>query len=146
MSEPRDRAKGPLPQGRDEADGPLEALVVDVFNRRCPSRIALEDVTARWSSLALIALGEGTYRFNALRRRVDGVSEKMLSQALQTLERDGMVSRTVITAIPPRVEYALTPLGQRVAKRLRALANLLEESAADVQAARTEYAGRGEQP
>src|SRR5690606_567080 len=78
----------------------------------------------------LLALGEGGYRFNALRRRVEGVSEKMLSQTLQALERDGMVTRDVVTTIPPRVEYGLTPLGEQVAARLRALADLLEAEAA----------------
>ena len=82
--------------------GPSPALVADVFARDCTSRSAFEDVTARWASLTLLALHEGGYRFNALRRRVDGVSEKMLSQTLQALERDGMVIREVVTAIPPR--------------------------------------------
>ncbi|MEK8105999.1 helix-turn-helix domain-containing protein [Micromonospora sp. M12] len=81
----------------------------DVFARGCTSRAAFEDVTSKWASLVLLALGEGRYRFNALRRRVDGVSERMLSQTLQTLERDGMLTREVLTAIPPRVEYSLTP-------------------------------------
>ncbi|MFI6273286.1 winged helix-turn-helix transcriptional regulator [Micromonospora zamorensis] len=86
--------------------------------------------------MALLALGEGRYRFNALRRRIDGVSERMLSQTLQTLERDGMLTREVLTAIPPRVEYSLTPLGARVAEQLRGLADLLEASVPELQTAR----------
>lgn len=113
------------------AAGPPQELVTDVFARGCTSRAAFEVVTSKWASLALLALGEGGYRFNALRRRVEGVSEKMLSQTLQALERDGMVTRDVVTTIPPRVEYSLTPLGERVAQRLRALADLLEETAAE---------------
>jgi DNA-binding HxlR family transcriptional regulator len=74
---------------------------------------------------------------------VEGVSEKMLSQTLQQLERDGMVRRDVVTAIPPRVEYSLTPLGAGVATHLRALADLLEASADEVASARDTYA-RGE--
>ena len=89
-----------------------------------------EDVTSRWASLALLALLEGTHRFGALRRRVDGVSEKMLSQTLQTLVADGMVTREVVRPIPPHVQYALTPLGHTVAERLRGLADLLETSVA----------------
>jgi DNA-binding HxlR family transcriptional regulator len=112
-------------------DGPSQELVVDVFARGCTSRAAFEVVTSKWASLALLALGEGSYRFNALRRKVEGVSEKMLSQTLQTLERDGMVTRHVVTNIPPRVEYGLTPLGERVAEKLRALADLLEATAAE---------------
>lgn len=113
------------------SDGPPQELVTSVFARGCTSRAAFEVVTAKWSSLALLALAEGGYRFNALRRRVEGVSEKMLSQTLQALERDGMVTREVVTTIPPRVEYGLTPLGEQVAERLRALADLLEATAAD---------------
>jgi DNA-binding HxlR family transcriptional regulator len=114
-----------------ESDSPAQELVADVFARDCGSRAAFEVVTSKWASLALLALGEGSYRFNALRRRVQGVSEKMLSQTLQALERDGMVTRDVVTTIPPRVEYALTPLGEGVAERLRSLADLLEGAVAE---------------
>ncbi|MBM7494633.1 winged helix-turn-helix transcriptional regulator [Micromonospora luteifusca] len=116
--------------------GPTQELVSDVFARGCTSRAAFEDVTSKWASLALLALGESRYRFNALRRRIDGISERMLSQTLQTLERDGMLTREVLTAIPPRVEYSLTPLGARVAEQLRGLADLLEASVPELQTAR----------
>ena len=125
-----------------EPEGPSQQLVSDVFARGCTSRAAFEDVTAKWASLALVALREDRYRFNALRRKVEGVSEKMLAQTLQALERDGMVSREVVTAIPPRVEYELTPLGAAVAERLASLAELLEASVAEVERARTTYASR----
>ncbi len=92
--------------------------------------------------LALLALDEGGYRFNALRRRVQGVSEKMLAQTLQTLERDGLVTREVVTAIPPRVEYELTPLGARFAAQMRELVELLEGAVPDVVAARDAYDAR----
>jgi DNA-binding HxlR family transcriptional regulator len=115
------------------------ALVVDVFARNCASRDLLADVAGKWSVLALLALDEGGYRFNALRRRVEGVSEKMLAQTLHTLERDGLVAREVVTAIPPRVEYALTPLGARVAGHVRALVETLEGAALEVVAAREAY-------
>ena len=80
---------------------PTDELIADVFARDCTSRGTLEDVAGKWGILALLALGESDLRFNALRRRVVGVSEKMLSQTLQTLERDGMLRRDVITTIPP---------------------------------------------
>ncbi|HEY0697300.1 MAG TPA: helix-turn-helix domain-containing protein [Micromonospora sp.] len=132
-----------MPENSTEAlTEPSPQLVSDVFARGCTSRAAFEDVTAKWASLALLALGEGSYRFNALRRRVTGVSEKMLSQTLQALERDGMVVREVVTAIPPRVEYSLTPLGGRVAERLRGLADLLEAAVPEVAAAREAYDGQ----
>jgi len=121
---------------------PIADLVATVFARDCTSRAAFEDVTGKWASLALIALAEGTHRFGELRRRVEGVSEKMLSQALQSLERDGMLTRTVVTAIPPRVEYDLTPLGERVAVQLRSLADVLEATAGDVGKAREAFEQR----
>jgi DNA-binding HxlR family transcriptional regulator len=118
---------------------PTDELIADVFARDCTSRATLEDVAGKWGILALLALAESDLRFNALRRRVIGVSEKMLSQTLQTLERDGMLRRDVITTIPPRVEYSLTPLGSRVAQQLRGLADLLQDSVGEVDAAREAY-------
>jgi DNA-binding HxlR family transcriptional regulator len=117
-------------------------LIVDVFARDCTSRELLADVAGKWAVLALLALDEGGYRFNALRRRVQGVSEKMLAQTLQTLERDGLVVREVVTAIPPRVEYELTPLGARVAEQVRGLVELLEEAVPGVTDSRAAYDAR----
>jgi DNA-binding HxlR family transcriptional regulator len=102
-------------------------LIPDVFERACTSRHLLADVMTKWGVLVLAALYEGTYRFNALRRRVDGVSEKMLAQTLQTLQRDGLVERDVQATIPPRVEYALTARGHRIAGKLQELIELVED-------------------
>ena len=121
---------------------PTHEFIVSVFSRNCSSRTFLEDVSSKWGILALLALRESDYRFNTLRRRVEGVSEKMLSQTLQTLERDGMVVRDVLTTIPPRVEYSLTPLGARVAEQLQGLAQLMEDSVDEVTGARRAYASR----
>ncbi|MER7110829.1 winged helix-turn-helix transcriptional regulator [Streptomyces sp. NPDC000229] len=121
----------------------------DVFSRQCPSRGTLEHVTGRWGSLTLGALYEGGCRFNELRRRVDGVSEKMLSQTLHALERDGLVHREAQPTNPPRVDYELTPLGRDVAERLLGLIELVEGRMPEVLAARERYdevsggAGRG---
>ncbi|NUS55646.1 MAG: helix-turn-helix transcriptional regulator [Streptomycetaceae bacterium] len=118
---------------------PSNELIADVFARGCDSRGVLADVSTKWGVLALVALGEGAYRFNALRRRVDGVSEKMLAQTLQTLERDGLVRRAVQATIPPKVEYSLTPLGGQVAERLRGLIDLLEGNLPEMVAAQAAY-------
>lgn len=118
---------------------PDDALVADVFARACTSRSLLADVTGRWGSLAVLALADGTARFGALRRRVDGVSEKMLSQTLQALERDGVVVRDVVSTSPPRVDYSLTPLGRSVAARLRDLVDVLEGAVPEVEAARAAH-------
>ncbi|OXM61270.1 winged helix-turn-helix transcriptional regulator [Amycolatopsis vastitatis] len=114
-------------------------LVADVFSAACASRSLLEHVTGRWGVLALVALNDGVFRFNALRRRVQGVSEKMLAQTLQALERDGFVHREARPTIPPHVEYSLTPAGQEVALRLRGLIEFLEASVPDAMAAQARY-------
>ncbi|MFI9614198.1 winged helix-turn-helix transcriptional regulator [Streptomyces sp. NPDC052023] len=118
---------------------PERDLPYDVFSRACPSRGTLEHVTGRWGALTLGALYEGSLRFNALRRRVDGVSEKMLSQTLHALERDGLVHREAQPTNPPRVDYELTPLGREVAERLLALIRHLEGRMTDVLSARERY-------
>jgi DNA-binding HxlR family transcriptional regulator len=123
----------------ERMDTRSEQLVADVFARDCTSRAAWELISGKWGSLALAALHEGSYRFNALRRRVEGVSEKMLSQTLHALERDGMVIRSVQATIPPHVEYSLTPLGARLAAKLVDLIELLEEQMPVVESARQAY-------
>ncbi|MEU0917713.1 winged helix-turn-helix transcriptional regulator [Streptomyces cyaneofuscatus] len=114
-------------------------LAFDVFSRQCPSRSTLEHATGRWGSLTLGALYEESLRFNELRRRVDGVSEKMLSQTLHALERDGLVLREAQPVNPPRVDYELTPLGREVAGKILGLIHLVEGRMDDVLAARTRY-------
>ncbi|MEE1798809.1 MULTISPECIES: helix-turn-helix domain-containing protein [unclassified Streptomyces] len=121
------------------ADAGLDGLAFDVFSRQCPSRGTLEHVTGRWGGLTLCALHESGFRFNELRRRVDGVSEKMLSQTLHALERDGLVRRDAQPVNPPRVDYELTPLGHEVAGRLLGLVHLLEGRMPEVLAARERY-------
>jgi DNA-binding HxlR family transcriptional regulator len=114
----------------------------DVTDRMCPSRGVLEHVTSRWGVLVLIALTERGYRFSELRRRVSGVSEKMLAQTLQTLERDGFVLREAHPVIPPRVDYSLTPLGRQAAALVSELAHWVEHRLPEVQSARAAYDSR----
>ncbi len=114
-------------------------LPYNVFAKACPSRGTLEHVTGRWGGLTLGALYEGSLRFNELRRRVDGVSEKMLSQTLHALERDGLVHREAQPTNPPRVDYELTPLGRGVAERLLSLIHFVEGQMNDVLDARQRY-------
>ena len=114
-------------------------IVFDVFARNCLSRTTLEHVTGRWGILAIAALRDGSLRFNALRRRVDGVSEKMLAQTLQALERDGFVHREAQATIPPRVDYSLTPLGEQTATRLFELIEFVEGKMSEVVQAQEHY-------
>ncbi|MEV3991994.1 helix-turn-helix domain-containing protein [Streptomyces sp. NPDC049837] len=105
----------------------------------CPSRLVLEHVTSRWGVLVLAALLERSYRFSELRRSIGGVSEKMLAQTLQTLERDGFVHRDAKPVIPPRVDYSLTALGREAAEQVWALARWTERHVDAVQRARDAY-------
>lgn len=92
----------------------------------CPSREVLKHVTSQWGVLVLIVLEDGTHRFSELRRKIGGVSERMLAQTLQLLEGDGFVLRRAFPVVPPHVEYSLTPLGQEVAEKVRILADWIE--------------------
>ncbi|MFD8740494.1 winged helix-turn-helix transcriptional regulator [Streptomyces sp. NPDC059618] len=115
----------------------------DAGEAMCPYRLVLEHVTSRWGVLVLIELLERSYRFGELRRAVGrvgrAVSEKMLTQTLQTLERDGLVHRDAKPVIPPRVDYSLTDLGREAAEQVRSLALWTSERMADVEKARSAY-------
>ncbi|MGW1889298.1 winged helix-turn-helix transcriptional regulator [Streptomyces sp. NPDC002004] len=105
----------------------------------CPYRLVLEHVTSRWGVLVLITLLERAYRFSELRRAIGRVSEKMLTQTLQTLERDGLVHRDAKPVIPPRVDYSLTDLGREAAEQVRSLAGWTERRMDAVLKARETY-------
>lgn len=105
----------------------------------CPYRLVLEHVTSRWGVLILLALEQRPYRFSELRRKIGRVSEKMLAQTLQTLERDGIVRRDAQPVIPPRVDYSLTPIGAEVAEQVYALTRWVERRLDDVFTARESY-------
>ncbi len=108
----------------------------ELFNVNCPTRDVLRHVTSQWGVLILVALLSGTHRFAELRRKIGGVSEKMLAQTLQALESDGFVKRTAYPVVPPHVEYDLTPLGVEVARRVETLADWIEENIAPIMRAR----------
>ncbi|MFN4010606.1 MAG: winged helix-turn-helix transcriptional regulator [Pannonibacter sp.] len=97
-----------------------------VFSEACPSREILKHLTSRWGVLVLLALLEGMHRYSSLRRKIGGVSEKMLAQTLQQLEADGFLTRTSLPVVPPHVEYQLTELGREAAERVRVLADWIE--------------------
>jgi DNA-binding HxlR family transcriptional regulator len=86
----------------------------EVFPAACPSRVVLDHVTSKWGVLVLMALADGPQRWSELRRRAEGVSEKMLAQTLRTLEADGLVHRDAQPVIPPRVDYSLTARGREL--------------------------------
>ena len=98
----------------------------DVFNKDCPSQKVLDRVADRWSALLICKLGEGTKRNGELMRTIGGISQKMLTQTLRNLERDGLVLRTIFPTVPPKVEYALTPLGTTLIEPLTAICHWTE--------------------
>jgi DNA-binding HxlR family transcriptional regulator len=112
---------------------PLPAALADgVFPAGCPSRTVLDHITSKWGVLILLALSEGEQRWSDLRRRAEGISEKMLAQTLKTLERDGLVTRTAQPVIPPRVDYSLTGRGYDLSALLVPLVAWAFENADDI--------------
>jgi DNA-binding HxlR family transcriptional regulator len=110
------------------------------FNSACPTRKVLGHITGRWGSLVVTALRKReTARFSELRDTIDGISEKMLSQTLRDLERDGLISRKSYPVVPPHVEYALTVMGRGVAEHVDLLVDWIESHATDVVAAQRSH-------
>ncbi|MGC0422009.1 winged helix-turn-helix transcriptional regulator [Embleya sp. AB8] len=111
----------------------------DAYMADCPARRLLDGLSDKWVSLLVNALADGPQRYSDLSRRVAGVSQKMLTQTLRTLERDGLVTRTVTPSVPVRVDYALTPLGESLLPLMRAIKSWAEEHIPEVDRARERY-------
>jgi DNA-binding HxlR family transcriptional regulator len=109
------------------------------LRRDCPSRLLLDQLADKWTILVLAVLAEGPARFNSLKRRVDGIAQKALTQTLRRLERHGIVSRTVLPSSPVSVEYALTPLGRTLDAPFAALYTWTITHLPEVEAARARY-------
>ncbi len=110
----------------------------------CEVRQILDRIADKWSLLTIALLEERTLRFTELQRRIDGISQRMLTVTLRQLERDGLVSRTVHPVVPPRVDYALTPLGATLHATIQALVSWTEANQNEVAAARARYDARVE--
>lgn len=120
-------------QVSNEVDRPLWQYFPDrILPAGCPSRVVLDHVTSKWGVLVLVALSGETLRWGELRRRAQGVSEKMLAQTLKTLERDGLVRRDAQPVIPPRVDYSLTTRGRELAALLLPLVEWTVANAEDI--------------
>ena len=111
----------------------------DPYNAQCPSRTVLDRIGDRWTVLVVGTLAGGPMRFSELGRRVSGVSQKMLTQTLRGLERDGLVTRTVHPEVPPRVEYALTEVGGTLIAPLAALDSWAREHVPSIVESRSRY-------
>lgn len=119
-----------------------DRVVYDAMLAACPTRHVMETVGGKWAALLVHALADGSMRHGQLRTRVAGVSQKMLTQTLRELERDGLVTRTVTVGVPVRVDYALTPLGCTLAPVLALLKSWSETYIEQVLAAREAFDGR----
>jgi DNA-binding HxlR family transcriptional regulator len=123
------------------APKPETGAVPDVFVRVCPSRQVLARVGEKWTLMCVVALADGALRFGALQRRLEGVSQKMLTQTLRNLESDGLLSRRVVARRPLNVAYTLTPLGQSLVPLALALKAWSEEHLGEIQRANEASAG-----
>ncbi len=121
----------------------METIIIrkvhDCYDQYCPTRHALDRIADKYTVLIIVFLQESPRRFNELQRMITGISQKVLTQTLRSLERDGLITRTVYAEVPPRVEYALTPLGRTLIEPLAALRNWAETHIDTVLTAQTEY-------
>src|ERR687883_105231 len=107
-----------------------------VMDAQCPSRLVLDRIADKWTALIIQVLAQGTQRYAALQREIGGISQKMLTQTLRSLERDGLVQRTVHPVVPPKVEYSLTRLGRTLIEPLQSLCRWSEKHLPELQANR----------
>ena len=120
----------------------MKTQACNVFSSQCPSREVLDRIADRWTALVILALSQKTMRYGELQRRIDGVSQKMLTQTLRSLERDGLVVRKIHAVIPPMVEYTLTPLGRTLIKPLDSVREWAESHLPELLLARKKSAAR----
>jgi len=116
--------------------------IYNVYDSNCPTRAVLNRIADKWTVLILGLLGGGPRRFSGLQRGIDGISQKMLTQTLRELERDGLISRTVYPEVPPHVEYDLAALGHTLAEPIAAVRRWAEEHIGEVTAAQQIYDNR----
>jgi DNA-binding HxlR family transcriptional regulator len=114
-------------------------LVPNVYAADCPTRRVLDRIADKWTALVIGALEDGPRRFSEIQRGIGGISQKMLTQTLRELERDGLVGRTVYAEVPPRVEYALTDLGYTLCEPIAAIRDWAERHIGEVARAQTSY-------
>lgn len=141
MPTPRTSRPRPGSPGRVLAWLP-DGKPADAYSAPCPSRAALDRIADKWTALIVGALAEETMRFSELRYVIGGISEKMLTQTLRSLERDGLLTRTVHPTVPPKVEYRLTDLGRTLEAPLGAVRDWAERHINDVNTARADYERR----
>lgn len=121
---------------------PLVSFLGDAFDSNCPTRVVLNQLADKWTVLVLGALDAGPVRFNALKRRLQGISQKMLGHTLKQLERNGLVDRRAFATVPVTVEYSLTPLGATLTQPVNALREWAENNISQMLAAQQRFDAR----
>lgn len=114
----------------------------DVYAQDCPTRMVLNRIGDKWALLILDCLRDGSARFSVIRKKIGGISQKVLSQVLKNLERDGLVLRTVHATVPVAVEYSLTSLGETLTQAVASLTHWAEQHMDEVQEAQLRYDGK----
>lgn len=124
---------------------PMKECSIQEFRQDCPCRSLFDQIADKWSMMILAVLADGPLRFNAIKRGLEGITQKALTQTLRKLERNGIIARHVIATSPVAVEYEITPLGRTLIAPLRALYYWTKEKMPEVDAARAEFDARMEE-
>ena len=138
-SEDSVRAEGAERSGVADGNGGETVFDFDILSPACPSRTVLRHVVDRWTPLVVTVLADGPSRFGELRSRIGGVTPKVLTQTLRSMERDGLVTRTQLPGVPPRVDYELTDLGRSLQAPIGALCTWIQDNSAQILAHRESY-------
>ena len=138
-SEDSVRAEGAERSGVADGNGGETVFDFDILSQACPSRTVLRHVVDRWTPLVVTVLADGPSRFGELRSRIGGVTPKVLTQTLRSMERDGLVTRTQLPGGPPRVDYELTDLGRSLQAPIGALRTWIQDNSAQILAHRESY-------
>ena len=138
-SEDSVRAEGAERSGVADGNSGETVFDFDILSPACPSRTVLRHVVDRWTPLVVTVLADGPSRFGELRSRIGGVTPKVLTQTLRSMERDGLVTRTQLPGVPPRVDYELTDLGRSLQAPIGALRTWIQDNSAQILAHREFY-------
>src|ERR1700739_98157 len=122
-----------------ETELPENRVPWNVFDNNCPTRQVLDCIADKWTVLIIRRLSDGTLRFAQLRRAVDGISQKVLTNTLRSLEREAIVTRRIYASVPPKVEYSLTSLGRSLCNLVEGICTWAEANIEQVQEAREVY-------
>ncbi|WP_148338594.1 winged helix-turn-helix transcriptional regulator [Aquicella siphonis] len=113
--------------------------IPNIYNANCPTRLILDRIADKWTVLIIGQLSSGTLRFNELKRSVPGITQKMLTQTLKGLERDGIIVRKIYATVPPKVEYTLTKLGKSLIRVVEAIRTWAETNVKDILQSQAKY-------